>query len=272
MDSVKTLTLFCLNAAMNHHGYVWGGRGKLYNEQERDYLYKIYRTPAYNYTYYYTTQWNRWKNTVVYDCSGLFQAFRNIDQTAHGLYNSCISKTTFSKMSYLPGTLLFVYSSSSRKMVHVGLYIGCGLCVHCKSSISGVVVEDVRKRGWTHAGQALWLDYSGIKRSENDWVKRLQRELNKTCGKALIEDNIAGTKTLQATITLKKGKQGTVVKLVQERLNAFGCDCGREDGIAGLKFESAVRKFQRTYVRSSEKDIDGIVTAGNKTWQKLLDL
>lgn len=272
MHQINDLISFCLNAAKNHHGYVWGGRGKIYDEKERDYLYRIYQTSAYNRTYYYTTQWNRWKNTVVYDCSGLFQAFRNVDQTAQGLYNSCIYRTSFSGMNPLPGTLLFVYSPSSKKIVHVGLYLGCGLCVHCKSSVSGVIVEDVRKRGWTHAGQASWLTYSGAEPSKNDWVLRLQKELNKTYGAGLAEDNTAGPKTLQAAITLKKGKRGTIVKLAQERLNAFGCGCGSTDGIAGVKFERAVKEFQTVYVRSAEEDIDGIITAGNKTWKKLLDL
>ena len=267
---VSDIIKFCQYAAKNHHGYVWGGRGKIYDKAERNYLYRCYNTTTYNRTYYFTTQWKRWKNTVVYDCSGLFQAFRNVDQTAQGLYDSCKSKTSLSNMKYLPGTLLFV--NQNGKMVHVGLYIGCGLCIHCKSSSAGVVIEDVRKHKWTHAGLASWLDYTGVVPSKNDWIKSLQRELNDIYKANLQEDNISGSKTLNATVTVKKGSRGTLVKLIQERLNAFGCDCGEADGVAGTKFETAVKEFQKYYVGAAQEDIDGIISGGKATWKRLLNL
>ena len=48
----------------------------------------------------------------------------------------------------------------------------------------------------------------------------------------------------------------------------MGFDCGAVDGIAGEKFTKAIKLFQRQYGCC----VDGIITAKNKTWKKLLGM
>ena len=82
-------------------------------------------------------------------------------------------------------------------------------------------------------------------------------------------DGIAGPETLGNTITISAQKNRThpVVKPVQKRLAALGYTMvGKADGVAGPKFEAAVLAFQK----DNGCWADGEITAGHKTWKKLL--
>lgn len=83
-------------------------------------------------------------------------------------------------------------------------------------------------------------------------------------------DGIAGPETLRNTVTVSRYKNSrhAVVKAIQKRLNALGYNCGTADGIAGVKFDAAVKKLQK----ANGCYVDGEVTARNKTWKKLLGL
>lgn len=83
-------------------------------------------------------------------------------------------------------------------------------------------------------------------------------------------DGKAGNETLSKTVTVSKdiNRKHAVVKPVQMRLNSLGYDCGIADGIAGAKFETAVKKYQK----DNGCVPDGIVTARNKTWKCLLGM
>lgn len=82
-------------------------------------------------------------------------------------------------------------------------------------------------------------------------------------------DGIAGPKTLGATVTVSKSKNNrhAVVRPIQKYLNSLGYDCGTADGVAGSKFDAAVKKFQ-TWMTNP----DGEITAKGNTWKKLLKL
>ena len=54
---------------------------------------------------------------------------------------------------------------------------------------------------------------------------------------------------------LKMGSKGEEVKKLQERLNELGYDCGKPDGIFGIKTQTAVQKLQKEY----NLVVDGIV-------------
>ena len=97
-----------------------------------------------------------------------------------------------------------------------------------------------------------------------DFVGDVQR----ACGAKV--DYIAGKETLSKTVTVSKSKnrKHTVVKPLQRYLNALGFDCGAVDGIAGKLFDNAVKSYQR----ANGCIVDGIITARNKTWKKLLKL
>lgn len=83
-------------------------------------------------------------------------------------------------------------------------------------------------------------------------------------------DGIPGKETLSKTVTVSKTKnrKHVVVKPIQKYLNSIGFNCGKEDGIAGIKFESAIKLFQKVNGCIS----DGEITAQATTWKKLLKL
>ena len=83
-------------------------------------------------------------------------------------------------------------------------------------------------------------------------------------------DGIAGSETLSKTVTISKSKntRHPVVQYVQKYLNAIGFDCGKVDGIAGNKFDAAMKAFQG----ANGCVVDGEATKGKKTWKKLLGL
>lgn len=101
------------------------------------------------------------------------------------------------------------------------------------------------------------------KTSVDDWVKRLQEELNSQFGAGLVVDGINGPKTLKACPMVKKGAKGNVTRLIQERLNRVGFNL-TTDGIFGENTKNAVIVFQRNRGLTQ----DGIV--GKNTWEWLL--
>lgn len=100
----------------------------------------------------------------------------------------------------------------------------------------------------------------------NGWVARLQAECNTQGFSKQVVDNIPGSITLSGCPTLKIGASGNITKLLQERLNISGFNCGSVDGIFGEKTRAAVIAFQSSRGLST----DGIV--GQNTWRKLLGL
>lgn len=84
-------------------------------------------------------------------------------------------------------------------------------------------------------------------------------------------DGIAGPETLSKTPTVSrwKNRKHPVVKAVQKRLQALGyAEVGEADGIAGRKFDTALKKFQKTHGCVA----DGELTARQKTWRCLLGM
>lgn len=100
---------------------------------------------------------------------------------------------------------------------------------------------------------------------KDNWVLRLQGELNKqgfrdSSNKKLSEDGIAGSRTLSACPTMRKGTKGNITRLIQEKINV------QVDGSYGPDTYNAVKKYQI----SNKLIADGIV--GKNTWRKLLGL
>lgn len=106
------------------------------------------------------------------------------------------------------------------------------------------------------------------KPSGDDWVRRLQEELNRQGfkdyeGKTLVVDGINGKRTKSACPTIKKGAKGGITKLVQERLVSVGFSLN-VDGDFGPTTKEKVKKFQKNRGLTE----DGIV--GPNTWDYLL--
>lgn len=101
--------------------------------------------------------------------------------------------------------------------------------------------------------------------SLKNFVKDIQAAFGATV------DGVAGPITLSKTQTLsaKTNAAHSAVKAVQKRLLALGySEVGAADGTAGPKFTSAVAHFQQ----DNGCVADGVITAGNKTWKKLLEM
>lgn len=84
-------------------------------------------------------------------------------------------------------------------------------------------------------------------------------------------DGVTGKEILSNTVTVssKKNKKHAVVKTIQEYLYIQGyTEVGEADGIAGTKFDSAVKHYQKDFGCTA----DGEITAKKKTWKKLLEL
>ena len=83
-------------------------------------------------------------------------------------------------------------------------------------------------------------------------------------------DGIAGKETLSKTVTVSKTKNNrhAVVKPIQKYLNALEYDCGITDGIAGTKFDLAVK----TYQKANGCIVDGELTKEGKTWKCILGI
>ena len=87
----------------------------------------------------------------------------------------------------------------------------------------------------------------------------------------VVEDGIAGPETLRHTPTMsaKTENHPAAVAAVQRCLYALGYpEVGQADGIAGMKFTQAVRRFQAEHGCI----VDGELTSGGKTWRKLLGM
>ena len=100
---------------------------------------------------------------------------------------------------------------------------------------------------------------------KDNWILRLQVELNKqgfkdSSNKKVVEDGIAGPKTLSACPVVRKGDRGNITRLIQEKVNV------KVDGSYGADTYNAVKKYQT----DNKLNADGVV--GKNTWKKLLQL
>ena len=106
---------------------------------------------------------------------------------------------------------------------------------------------------------------------ENDvyTLEKFIRDVQASIGATV--DGIAGPETIGKTVTVSAyiNREHPVVEPIQKRLYAIGYTMvGEADGVAGVKFEAAVNEFQR----KNHCWVDGEITAGNKTWRKLLGM
>lgn len=94
-------------------------------------------------------------------------------------------------------------------------------------------------------------------------------DVQNACG--AVVDGIAGKETLSKTPTVSrwKNRKHKVVEPIQKRLLALGYEeVGKADGVAGAKFNKALKAFQK----DNGCVADGEATAQAKTWRKLLEM
>lgn len=129
-----------------------------------------------------------------------------------------------------------------------------------RSTFGGATISSVTTKPTVTASTTTSGSYS-----LTDFVKDIQKAFG------IPVDGIAGPITLSKTKTLsvRTNAAHTAVKAVQKRLLALGySEVGSVDGVAGPKFTSAVAHFQQ----DNGCITDGVITAGQKTWKKLLGM
>lgn len=162
--------------------------------------------------------------------------------------------TTANEKSVLEATGLFegaiAYTSSTT------LYTGDVLVTKTQGHTVVVVGGTARS---TTSNSTSYTSYT-----HKEFVKEVQSAIGAEV------DGIAGTETLSKTVTVSKSKNSkhAVVKPVQKYLNSISYNCGAVDGIAGTKFDTAVKAFQK----ANGCVVDGEITARALTWKKLLKL
>lgn len=142
--------------------------------------------------------------------------------------------------------------------------------------VKGIGLYDTFVHIDTRESKSFWYSHAQERRTtfggapeqkQDDSLTAFVKEIQKACGATV--DGIAGKETLSKTVTLSASKNRThaAVKAVQKYLYVLGyTEVGEADGIAGAKFTSAVKAFQK----DNGCTPDGEITAKNKTWKKLL--
>ena len=104
------------------------------------------------------------------------------------------------------------------------------------------------------------------KYTQTDFVKDCQRifglEITGKPNQALLNKTI--------TVSSKTNRTHRIVKYIQKYLKSLGYPIGTIDGEAGSKFAKSVKSFQKKVVKLASPD--GVISAKNKTWKKLLGL
>jgi len=123
----------------------------------------------------------------------------------------------------------------------------------------------------TRAKKSFWYSHDQVYRDSflGYTLKQFASDVQAAVGAKV--DGIAGPETLSKTPTVSrwKNRKHPVVKAVQKRLQALGyAEVGEADGIAGRKFDTALKKFQKTHGCVA----DGELTARQKTWRCLLGM
>ena len=170
----------------------------------------------------------------MYDCRGFTawlvrQVGLNLaGQGATSQYKTASNWVRKGDIKSMPDCVCCLFRKKGSSMEHTGMHLGGGVVIDCS-----VNVRSVGMSGWTHYGIPVGLYAEG-------------------------EIPVSVVKP-----TLRKGDSGEEVRLLQERLNELGYDCGEADGKFGTKTKNAVVKFQTEH----ELSPDGVV--GRLTWAAL---
>ena len=120
---------------------------------------------------------------------------------------------------------------------------------------------------WT--GNTVYYNGGGEFVTEEYPADEFVQDVQKATGAEV--DGIPGHETISKTPTVSQNKNSThaVVEYIQMRLYTLGYEeVGDADGVAGPKFDAAVKAFQR----DNGCVVDGELTAGNKTWRCILGM
>ena len=203
---------------------------------------ELYDQKKKQYPNYYTTPYNG-TTAKVHDCVGLIKGYlwcdspedtkpiynKAQDKSANAMLTACKTKGEIATMPEVPGLLVF-YNG------HVGVYIGGGEVIECRSRKYGVVKTELKDRPWENWGYCPYINY------ETQQVITV------------------------ALPILCKGVKSEVVRRMQNLLIGHGYDMEGHgaDGSFGGATKRALEKFQKAKGLS----VTGVCDAA--TWAKLL--
>lgn len=148
-------------------GYIWGTSGIVWTEARQ-------KAATREMTVKYGA---RWIGRLVTDCSGLLRwALKQLgeDIVHHARYQYteyCANKGKLiggrreDGQPVLPGTAVFLKGSEAH-IHHVGVYLGCGVCVEAKGTLYGVVTSALDH--WDYWGELKMVDYTGAAALEGE--------------------------------------------------------------------------------------------------------
>lgn len=180
---------------------------------------------------------------IVNNIANLGFKNRGVKEDSRGLY-----ELKHTKMKAVIVECCFVEATED-----VALYKKVG-----PQGVAKAIVEGILNSNVNYTTAATQNNVS--KNNTDNWVVRLQKELNVQGYGNLVLDGIPGPKTLGACPVIKFGAQGNITRLLQEKLGIS------VDGIFGNITKGAVMEFQR----KNGLIVDGII--GTNTWRKLLGL
>lgn len=183
-----------------------------------------------------------------------------------GIYNACITagglKGNRAEPKQEAGFYVLKYTNMPCVLMEYGFMDS--------AADAPVILEDAYSKLVAYATMEGIARVAGLKRKIDAYtLEQFVRDVQKAVGATV--DGIAGPQTLAGTVTVsaKKNTAHPVVRAVQKRLAALGyTQVGEADGIAGKKFDAAVRAFQK----DNGCVADGEMTAKNKTWRKILKM
>lgn len=187
------------------------------------------------------------------------------DKGAKGMYSATKIKGTIAKgMPEIPGLLVWTKTQG-----HVGVYVGGGYVVEARGFSYGVQRNAMNKRGFTHWGLCPYITYTAEEealaraamdgKAEGNTAQDAPQEAQKPAQEA------ASAQGGVNMPTIRKGDEGTAVRILQRMLIMRGCKLPRYgcDGQYGAETVKAVEAYQMTHALTP----DGI--CGPLTWASL---
>lgn len=146
-------------------GYIWGTAGEIWTAAKQKELEKTTDVNRANSRKY----GSKWIGHKVADCSGLFSwAFKQLGGYMYHGSNTMWDKYCTSQGELIngarddgqtlkPGTAIFTHSTEKRG--HVGLYVGDGLIIEAAGAKSGVITSNITDKKWVEWGELKGVIY-----------------------------------------------------------------------------------------------------------------